>query len=40
MRKESDRRAFLLEWMEKFLPRLADREKIRKRAGGNGHASI
>jgi Lon protease-like protein len=40
MRKESDRRAFLLEWIEKFLPALAEREKIRKRAGGNGHASI
>jgi Lon protease-like protein len=40
MRKESERRAFLLEWMEKFLPRIADREKIRKRAGGNGHGAI
>lgn len=40
MRKESERRAFLLEWMEKFLPRVTEREKIRKRAGGNGHASI
>jgi Lon protease-like protein len=40
IRKESERRAFLLEWMEKFLPKLAEREQIRKRAGGNGHASI
>jgi len=40
MRKESERRAFLLEWMENFLPRIADREKIRKRAGGNGHGTI
>jgi Lon protease-like protein len=40
MRKESERRAFLREWMEKFLPKLAEREQIRKRAGGNGHASI
>ncbi len=40
MRKESERRAFLLEWMENFLPRIADRENIRKCAGSNGHAAI
>jgi uncharacterized protein len=38
MRKESDRRGFLLAWLEKFLPVITEREQLKKRAGGNGHA--
>jgi len=38
MRKEEDRRLYLLEWLTRFLPKLADRERKRQRAGGNGHA--
>jgi Lon protease-like protein len=37
-RKESDRRGFLLAWLEKFLPVITEREQLKKRAGGNGHA--
>src|SRR5580704_2438464 len=38
MRTENERREFLLGWLAKFLPRLADRQRARHRAGGNGHA--
>jgi len=38
MRSESDRRETVLRWMEAFLPKLAERQRARKRAGGNGHA--
>lgn len=38
MRKESDRREFLLGWLEEFLPHLEERERTRKRASGNGNA--
>jgi Lon protease-like protein len=37
MRKEADRREFLLGWITKLLPQLADRERRRQRARGNGH---
>jgi Lon protease-like protein len=37
MRKESDRREFLLGWLTTFVPKLAARERARGRAGGNGH---
>ena len=38
MRKEQERRDYLLEWLTKFLPQLTDRERKRQRAGGNGHS--
>jgi ATP-dependent Lon protease len=38
MRTENERRDFLLGWLAKFLPKLADRQQARRRAGGNGHA--
>jgi hypothetical protein len=37
MRKEEERREFLLEWLTKLLPHLTDRERKRQRASGNGH---
>ncbi|MGD0965729.1 MAG: LON peptidase substrate-binding domain-containing protein [Candidatus Acidiferrales bacterium] len=37
MRKEEDRREFLLEWLTRLLPQLNDRERKRQRATGNGH---
>jgi Lon protease-like protein len=38
MRSEAARREFVLGWMNAFLPRLAERQRTRGRAGGNGHA--
>jgi Lon protease-like protein len=38
MRKENERREFLLGWLRKFLPKLAERDQTRKRAAGNGNA--
>jgi Lon protease-like protein len=38
MRRESERRDFLFGWLEKFLPKLAERDQTRKRASGNGNA--
>jgi ATP-dependent Lon protease len=38
MRPESDRREMVLRWLESFSPKLAERQRARKRAGGNGHA--
>lgn len=38
MRLESDRRETVLGWLDSFLPKLAERQRARKRAGGNGHA--
>ena len=37
MRKEEERRRFLLEWLTKLLPQLTERERKRQRASGNGH---
>jgi Lon protease-like protein len=37
MRDETDRRDFLVQWISEFLPRMQQRERIRKRSGGNGH---
>jgi len=37
MRKEGERRDFLLAWTKKLLPQLTDRERKRRRASGNGH---
>jgi Lon protease-like protein len=37
MRSESDRRSLVLRWMVDFLTKLAELERARKRAGGNGH---
>jgi Lon protease-like protein len=38
MRSESDRREFVLQWLDAFLPKLIERRRARERAGGNGHA--
>jgi Lon protease-like protein len=37
MRKEAERREYLLEWLTRLLPHLTDRERKRQRAAGNGH---
>lgn len=37
-RGERDRRAFLHERIARLIPRLAERQRIRRGAGGNGHA--
>ena len=37
MRQESARRDLVLRWMTEFLPKLMDLQRVRKRAGGNGH---
>ena len=37
MRSEKSRREFVFGWMNAFLPRLAERQHGRQRAGGNGH---
>ncbi len=37
-RSESQRRDMVLGWINALLPKLSDRERARKRAGGNGHA--
>jgi ATP-dependent Lon protease len=39
MRDESRRRRSLLKWLTEFLPKLAEREKTRERAKGNGHGN-
>jgi Lon protease-like protein len=38
-RSEASRRDFVVGWMNAFLPRLAERQRTRHRAGSNGHAS-
>jgi Lon protease-like protein len=38
MRSEADRRQFILQWINAFLPKLLERRRARERAGGNGHA--
>ncbi len=35
---EQDRREIVLEWLQAFVPKLADQQSARQRAGGNGHA--
>jgi ATP-dependent Lon protease len=35
---EQDRREIVLEWLQAFVPRLAEQQSARRRAGGNGHA--
>lgn len=35
---EQDRREIVLEWLQVFLPKLAEQQSARRRAGGNGHA--
>jgi Lon protease-like protein len=37
MRQESKRRDLVLRWMNEFLPKLMELQRVRKRAGGNGH---
>ena len=39
MRNEAQRRRTLLKWLTEFLPKLAEREKARSRAKGNGHGA-
>jgi len=38
MRAEGERREFILQWINAFLPKLFERHRSRKRAGSNGHA--
>jgi Lon protease-like protein len=38
MRSEADRREYILQWLNAFLPRLLERRRARERAGSNGHA--
>ncbi len=38
MRSEDDRRKLVLRWMADFLTKLVELERVRKRAGGNGHS--
>lgn len=35
---EQERRELVLEWLQAFVPKLADQQSARRRAGGNGHA--
>jgi ATP-dependent Lon protease len=37
MRCENERCDFLEKWLEEFLPKLEERQSVRKRAAGNGH---
>ncbi|MGC2331601.1 MAG: LON peptidase substrate-binding domain-containing protein [Candidatus Acidiferrales bacterium] len=37
-RSESHRRDLVLDWINGLLPKLSERERARKRAGGNGHS--
>lgn len=37
MEAEADRRRFLLRYLKELLPQLADRQRVRRMAGGNGH---
>jgi len=37
MRSESDRRNLVLSWITDFLPKLLELQRLRQRAGGNGH---
>jgi ATP-dependent Lon protease len=37
-RSESERQELVLAWLNLFLPKLAERQRARKRAAGNGHA--
>jgi Lon protease-like protein len=37
-RSERDRSELVLAWLTLFLPKLAERQRARNRAGGNGHA--
>ncbi|HXX45276.1 MAG TPA: LON peptidase substrate-binding domain-containing protein [Candidatus Acidoferrales bacterium] len=37
MRSESDRRKLVLDWITDFLPKLMELQRLRQRAGGNGH---
>ena len=34
---EQERREIVLEWMQAFVPKLAEQQSARRRAGGNGH---
>ena len=38
MRAEPERQTFLLQWLEELLPKLTQRQRGRRVAGGNGHA--
>jgi ATP-dependent Lon protease len=40
MRSEEDRRRLISHWMVEFLNKLVERERARKRAGGNGHGGL
>jgi Lon protease-like protein len=38
MNAEQERREMVLEWLQEFVPKLAEQQSARRRAGGNGHA--
>ncbi len=38
MSSEQDRREMVLEWLQAFVPKLAEQQGTRRRVGGNGHA--
>jgi Lon protease-like protein len=40
MRSESERRTRLLHWIEEFLPKLRESDRVRRRASGNGHSYL
>jgi Lon protease-like protein len=40
MRSESERRTRLLQWIEKFLPKLRESQRVRQRASGNGQGYV
>lgn len=39
-RSESDRRDILLRWIDAFLPKLRERQRVQRSASGNGHAYL
>jgi Lon protease-like protein len=39
-RSESDRRVLLLRWIDDFLPKLKERQRVHGKASGNGHAYL
>jgi Lon protease-like protein len=40
MRSEGERRACLLQWIEVFLPKLRESQRVQQRASGNGHGYV
>ena len=40
IRSESERRTRLLHWIEEFLPKLRESQRVQQRASGNGHGYV